>query len=128
MAELRVTLVDEREETDSRHVSAEINEKGNLILAGIDVGEAPLEFWGDDDYEYWLIVTADLKEKVWEVLINRLKQEGSPVPEDFCEGYYEDKKLLLLIKHVYQGSDSTFDNFRRLLTENGIQTDFLSYV
>ena len=46
-----VQLFQERGDT-SRFVDAEIKEDGDLVVSGQDVGEAPLQWWGDSDYEF----------------------------------------------------------------------------
>jgi len=47
-----VSLYEQRGET-SRFIDASINEDGDLVVSGQDVGKAPREFWGDADYKYW---------------------------------------------------------------------------
>ena len=59
----KVTLCEERGET-SIYIDAEITKDGTLQLSGQDLGQAPEEFWGDSDYEYWLVIPADQKDRV----------------------------------------------------------------
>lgn len=37
-------------------VSARFTEDGSLRIDGWDMGSTVEEFWGDDDYEYWLVI------------------------------------------------------------------------
>ena len=47
-----VVLCDENTEKLSIHVTAMLAEE-KLTISGVDCGQTPEEFWGDDDYEYW---------------------------------------------------------------------------
>ena len=52
---------------DEKNVSwekASIEVDGNLRLDGYDLGETPLKFWGDDEYEYWLTVDKEWKDTI----------------------------------------------------------------
>ena len=42
----------------SIHIDMRIDENGNLLFSGQDIGSAPEEIFGDSDYEYWLITRA----------------------------------------------------------------------
>lgn len=37
---------------------------GSFVLAGQDIGEAPMRIFGDSDYEYFLSVKADEKDRL----------------------------------------------------------------
>ena len=39
-------------------------ETGSLVMAGQDLGRAPLEFFGEDEYEYFLAVDAKDKDRL----------------------------------------------------------------
>ena len=43
-------------ENEHHSLIAEINDDGDLILAGFDSGQSVKKFFGDFDYEYWLTV------------------------------------------------------------------------
>jgi hypothetical protein len=66
-----VTLCEERGET-SIYIDAEITDDGALQLSGQDIGRAPEEFWGDSDYEYWLVIPAEEKDRVLLALLERI--------------------------------------------------------
>jgi len=70
----------------------EIRADGALVLEGQDIGKAPSEVFGDDDYEYWTIVAPEQK----------------------------DKLLLALLGEKYGGDPLTNSKFRDWLTAQGI--------
>ena len=55
-------------------LQAYIDDNGDLVLAGYDLGESVREVWGDSDYEYWRRVRA---EHVPEVLLQLLNARCS---------------------------------------------------
>ncbi len=57
-------LIESHSDKFSIHLSAEIDDAGNLILSGQDLGSGVEEYWGDSDYEYWVVVPAAQKLKV----------------------------------------------------------------
>ncbi len=95
----QVTLVEIRGET-SIFIHAEIDENGNLVISGQDVGRAPKEFWGDSDYEYWVVVPPEGK----------------------------DKLLLALIERLYKDDLGVVSKFRDLLSEKGISSESGSWI
>jgi hypothetical protein len=92
-----------REHRDGRTVStvdAAIEPSGDLELAGWDFGAAAQSFWGDDDYEYWLTVPAEEKDRV----------------------------LLALLEHVYGGQADAVSRFKDLLDRKRIRNTFVNWV
>lgn len=89
----------ESEGKTSIYIDAEIRGNGDLQLSGQDVGEAPREFFGDSDYEYWLTVSKEHKDDV----------------------------LLLLIEKLYGGNSSAVSELKRLLESSGIPCEFHSF-
>ena len=87
------------EGTTSIHIDAEITDKGDLLFSGQDLGQAPLEVWGDLDYEYWLRIMAPNKDQV----------------------------LLALIQKLYSGNTSLISEFKGYLESKGIPCEFSSY-
>ena len=55
----------------SIHIDVRINDKGDLLFSGQDIGSAPEEIFGDSDYEYWLTVPAADKDKLLLALIEK---------------------------------------------------------
>ena len=94
----RIKLYESRGKT-SIFIDAKIEKSGDLLLSGQDVGEAPKEYWGDSDYEYWLTVPKEHKDDV----------------------------LLLLLEKLYGGNSSVISELRELLESNGIPCKFNSY-
>ena len=76
----------------SVHIDATINNAGNLVFSGQDIGEAPSEYVGDSDYEYWLTIPA--KEK--------------------------DSFLLALVEKMYLNDSGLITNVSELLDAKGI--------
>lgn len=65
-----VKLFEDRGET-SRFIDAEIAENGNLVVSAYDVGKAPLEWFGNDDYEFWVTLDAEQKDRLLLALIEK---------------------------------------------------------
>ena len=55
----------------SIYIDVSINENGDLLFSGQDIGSAPEEIFGDLDYEYWLTVPAVEKDKLLLALIEK---------------------------------------------------------
>ncbi len=81
-------------------IHAQLKSDGGLRLEGGDVGERVKEFWGDDDYEYWVDVPASA--------LGRL--------------------LLVLLKEKYDGDLQAVSKFRTLCESNAIAHDFSNWV
>lgn len=86
-----VLLFEQRGET-SRFISVRINENGDLIFSGQDAGKEPLKWFDDLDYEFW--VTVKVEEK--------------------------DRLLIALIQKQFSGDFSAVDKFREFLKERGV--------
>ena len=69
----KITIYDYKRGKDEHHtLTAEINEKGDLVLSGYDCGEYLKDLYGDFDYEYWLTIKA---EDVSTILLNLIKEQ-----------------------------------------------------
>ena len=90
---LRVSLVEERGET-SIFIDAEIDERGNLVISGQDVGKAPEEFWGDSDYEYWVVVPPEEKDKLLLALIEEAYKDDTQVVSKFRDLLFQPVDLI----------------------------------
>ena len=95
----KVNLVHTHGATSVR-IDVEITDEGDLLFSGQDVGDAPEEFWGDSDYEYWLKISAADKDRV----------------------------LLALIEKLYSGNGSLISEIKDYLAYKGIPSEFASYV
>jgi hypothetical protein len=94
----KVTLIDTKG-TTSIYISAEINEKGDLLISGQDIGQAPQEMFGDSDYEYWLKVRASNKNLV----------------------------LLAFLENLYAGNPSLISELMHFLESKNIPYEFFPY-
>ena len=83
----------------SIHIDMRLEESGNLIFSGQDLGNAPEEIFGDIDYEYWLTVPAAEK----------------------------DKLLLALIEKHYAGDSSVISTLREFMESQEIPCSFFSH-
>lgn len=92
-------LYEQRGET-SVLIDAEIDDSGDLQVSGQDLGRAPEEFWGDTDYEYWVIVRRD----------------------------HKDRLLLALIERVFAGHPTAVSEFAEFLKSHGIPGEGGSWV
>lgn len=61
----------------STYIEAEILENGDLRVSGQDIGKAPQEHFGDSDYEYWLTVPGEHKDRLLLALLYQLYQDDS---------------------------------------------------
>ena len=83
----------------SIHIDVQINDKGDLLFSGQDIGAAPDEIFGDLDYEYWLTVPAAEK----------------------------DRLLLALIEKTYKGNALVVSEMKEFLEERNIPYGFQTY-
>jgi hypothetical protein len=83
----------------SIYIDVRINENGDLLFSGQDIGSAPEEIFGDSDYEYWLTVPASEK----------------------------DRLLLALIEKHYAGDALVVSTLRKLMESKQIPCSFHSY-
>ena len=83
----------------SIHIDVRIEDNGDLLFSGQDIGDAAEEVFGDSDYEYWLRVPAAEK----------------------------DRLLLALIEGHYAGNASVISKLRALMQAHDIPCGFQSY-
>jgi len=83
----------------SIYIDVNIEDNGDLRFSGQDIGDAPEEFFGDLDYEYWLTVPAVEK----------------------------DQLLLALIEKHYTGNTTVISDLRELMESKQIPCKFMSY-
>ncbi|MFH1336734.1 MAG: hypothetical protein ABII96_09480 [Candidatus Zixiibacteriota bacterium] len=81
------------------HIDVEITEDGDLLFSGQDIGEAPREFYGDSDYEYWLKISAAEKDRVLLALIEKLHSGNSCVISEMKD--FLDAKTIPSEFHSY---------------------------
>ena len=83
----------------SIHIDVRIEESGDLLFSGQDIGSAPEEIFGDSDYEYWLTVPASEK----------------------------DRLLLALLEKHYAGDALVVSTLRELMESKNIPCNFFSH-
>ncbi len=132
-------------ESVSVHLDARIDDDGPLNLEGQDIGDSVEKYWGDSDYEYFLYVKKENKEKIPLLLLKErfgsmsdlLKwcdEKGIPgaagsEAADFetfrgANPDYSDTILLLLLKEQFK----TMSDFMAWLDERKIPKKFGSWV
>jgi len=119
----RVQLLEERGET-SRFVDAEIVENGDLVVSAQDVGKAPLEWWGDSDYEFWVTVASEDKHRLLQALLEYRQSTGG---RKVVESDDEDIALLTVLKEIYGGHFHAVDEFRDFLESRDIPFQGMSW-
>lgn len=124
--EKKVRLVASPGET-SVFIDAEIDEKGNLVLSGQDIGKAPEECFGDSDYEYWLVVAASDKEHVLSILLGQVAGGQQFRPAGDTSEDEKDWALLTAITKKYGGDKRVVSALFDLLKANGIRYEFHTY-
>ena len=93
-----IELVKQSGSTSIR-IDMRIDENGNLLFSGQDIGSAPEEIFGDLDCEYWLTVPASEK----------------------------DRLLLALLEKHYAGDALVVSTLRALMELKEIPCSFYSY-
>jgi hypothetical protein len=81
------------------HVEAKLNEKGDLVLSGQDIGQGPKELLGSSDLEYFLTVRRE----------------------------HKDALLLALLEQVYRDDACAVSRLGDLLAAKGIPGEFFSF-
>ncbi len=131
-----ITLRLDRTERDFSTLEAMIDDDGDLLLEGYDLGEAPRKFWGDDDYEYWWIIKKKHKNKILRLLAKEQFDTDSDFRnwlEEKCipgeslrtiDKDYKDTVLLWLIKERF----SSDTDFTKWLDRHHIPKKFWSWV
>ena len=124
--EKKVKLVARRGET-SVFIDAEIDEKGDLVLSGQDIGKAPKDWFGDSDYEYWLVVAASDKDHVLSILLGQVAGGQQFRPAGDASEDEKDWALLTVIEKTYGGDLRAVSALSDLLKANGIRFEFRTY-
>jgi hypothetical protein len=104
-------------------------ETGNLVFDGQDIGEPVKAWFGDSDYEYWLVVKNSWKP----ALIAALMQDAGGRP-GIAGGIFartpdmgDDELLLALILDRYHDDISAVTRFREWCDAHNIPTEYSSY-
>jgi len=82
-------------------VSAGFNDDGSLRINGWDMGSTVEEIWGDDDYEYWIVIPP------------------GEIP----------KLSIELLRHAFNAeAPLRFSDLRKLCEEAGIEVEFGNWI
>ena len=122
----KVKLYEERGET-SRYIDAEITGDGDVVISGQDIGRLPEEFWGDSDYEFWVYVPARDKDRVRQVLLEKLQAEDRKAANKYQKLESTDEAILALLSRLYSGNPKAVDEFKDYMRSRGIQAQFDSW-
>lgn len=58
----KLDLIRSKDSKGSRYQWMSVQKNGDLMLDGYDLGEAPMIFWGRDEYEYWYTIRSEWKD------------------------------------------------------------------
>ena len=106
-------------------IIAGIEGNGDLLISGHDMGKFTLEFWGEDEYEYWLSIRREYKTRVLEALTEYCNHLGLSIPPGQNN---INRSILAYLQEIYGGHICAFSEFRDLLKARGIPAKFDSYV
>ena len=93
-----VNLFESRGET-SRFIYVKIDETGDFIFSCRDVGKEPRKLFDDQDYEFWVTINSNNK----------------------------DKLLLALLESIYKGNFHVVDDFREFLKLREIPFEWMTW-
>ena len=118
----RVLLRERQGDGEGTLVSVDlvVRENGDLVLEGCDVGAAPQEIFGDSDYEYWLTIGSQDKNRVLEKLL------GEAGAHKRASGD-QDELLLDLLVERFSTSHTPVGDLKEWLAARGISSTFSSY-
>lgn len=81
------------EGTEFTSINVDFLDDGTLKISGHDMGPFVEEFWGDDDYEYWLFIP----EKSINLFISHLMKlsfnNGNSIAFEDCKKILEDNSI-----------------------------------
>ena len=98
------------------------HETNDLIIEGQDIGSSVEEYCGDSDYEYWLIIPAQDKQK----LLAAILAEQFSVEKKRSEET-DDDMLLDLVRDRFGGKRDAQECIKDYCKTIGIQTQFHCY-
>ena len=76
----------------SIYIDMSIDEDGNLLFSGQDIGSDPEEIFGDIDYEYWLTVPAAEKDRLLLALLEK-HYAGDALVISTLRNFMESKQI-----------------------------------
>ncbi|MFC2069063.1 hypothetical protein ACFLTP_08695 [Chloroflexota bacterium] len=118
----------EEEGETSHYIDAEINNEGDIIINGQDVGNDPLEYWGDSGYEFSTYVSAKHEDAVSFALMDKIKDENPEAFAKMKEWKSQDDIIIAAIEILYSGNRHAVNNFQDYMRSVGIDAEFFSWV
>ena len=109
MSKQEISLCAQKGSYVSIYVDASLHE-GELTISGQDIGQAADDFWGDNDYEYWLTLPPESAEKFFKLIC-----ANSP-----------GEDLLDVLQKRFHGTGA-FSGIRSFCASHGIEARFDSY-
>ena len=85
-----VVLLDEWLDGESRHVTAKLNEDGNLVISGQDIGPSVERIFGSDEYEYSHTIPAAYIAAFFDLLGARQVTDILGAVDNFGRGRYSE--------------------------------------
>lgn len=74
-----ITVWDEYKRKNHYNLIAKIDNDGNLVLDGGDIGQDVEQWWGDIDYEYWYVIKKEWKDTLLlHLLAEKFTLENTP--------------------------------------------------
>ena len=122
---MKITLYTYQGKTTHHHIGIEIDSAGNIIIAGISLGDESSHSTDDSFSEFSVFVTSRLREKVLEILQNEFFKTK---PADSLNFDDQDREILWLLGRLYGGRISGYLEFCQLLRTNGIPFKHKNYI
>jgi hypothetical protein len=95
--ELRVNLYEQHGET-SIFLAATTSSGGDFEMAGQDIGRAPQEVWGHEDYEYTVSVSAAEKDRLLLAFVKKI-YGGDPMGTSHLMEFLEAEGIPFSFSH-----------------------------
>lgn len=135
---MRLTLY-KQEGATRVHIDAEVTNDGDLQVSGYDIGEAPKEWWGHDDYEYTVTIRRPNKKRLFLAL--KAEHFGDDAGaesrfQDFARKkkppfnwfkQNKDRRLLDLIALMFGDDHSAVSRFRDFAQEKDIPYEWFTW-
>ena len=121
------------------HIDATMTDDGDLQVGGHDIGEAPKQWFGHDDYEYIVTVRRPHKERLFLALKATYFSDDATAEarlQDLARQQHipydritqdDDYRLLALIAATFGDDASAVSRFRDFVRENDIPHEWFSW-
>jgi hypothetical protein len=117
-------LIARQDGAEFRSVYLRLEDDGGIKMDAQDIGPIVTQFWGDDDYEFWVHVPpASVSKLALELLRDKLSGQLDKVPPASAS-----KLAFELLREKFSGRLDAVDAFRIWCVEHGVQHKFDSWV